>query len=480
VKRSSGILLHPTSLPGRFGIGDFGCEAFRFADWLAQAGQHIWQVLPLGPTGYGESPYQLFSAFAGNPLLLSPERLVERGWLTTGDLQNPPDFTDSHVDFEHVIPWKTRVLRAAFERFRPDAEYEVFCHDNAWWLDDYARFMSLKDANGGVGWQSWDPKVTARERDSLYHRFVQFEFFRQWSALKTHCRDLGIRMMGDIPIYTSMDSADVWAHPENFRLDAVSGVPPDYFSATGQLWGNPLYRWDHLAANGYRWWVDRMRAALVLFDMVRMDHFRGFEAFWEVPAGEPTAVNGKWVKGPGADLFRALESTLGRLPIVAENLGVITPEVEAIREEFGFPGMAVLQFAFGNDPQAPTFRPHNYLRNLVAYTGTHDNDTAMGWWQSDGGDSTRSSEDVEAEKTRARLYLDLEGRELNWVMIRSLLGSIADTVLFPMQDVVGTGTEGRMNTPSVADGNWRWRVRGDQITNAAAERLAGMTAIYER
>ncbi|HTS24993.1 MAG TPA: 4-alpha-glucanotransferase [Bryobacteraceae bacterium] len=478
--RTSGILLHPTSLPGRFGIGELGPEAFRFAEWLARAGQKLWQVLPLGPTGYGESPYQLFSAFAGNPWLLSLERLVERGWLRSGDLSAAPAFSTRKVEFERVMPWKNGLLLEAFARFRPDAEYEAFCRQHAWWLDDFARFMSLKAANGGVEWSKWDSRIPERPEDQEFHRFLQFEFFRQWRELKRYCADLGIRMMGDIPIYVAHDSADVWAHPELFRADAVSGVPPDYFSATGQLWGNPLYHWDRLAADGYSWWVKRMRAALEWFDLVRMDHFRGFEAFWEVPAGELTAVKGRWVKGPGAGLFRELQKALGPLPIVAENLGVITPEVEAIREEFGFPGMAVLQFAFGKDPQAPGFRPHNYVRNLVAYTGTHDNDTVMGWWHSSGGDSTRTAQDVEEEKQRARRYLAADGAEMNWLMIRALLGSVADTVLFPMQDVVGLGTEGRMNVPSVASGNWRWRVRAEALTEERAARLHEMVRVYER
>lgn len=480
MSRSSGVLLHPTSLPGRFGIGELGAEAFRFADWLAQAGQRIWQVLPLGPTGYGESPYQLFSAFAGNPMLLSLDSLVDRGWLAERELRNAPEFSRRTVEFERVMPWKAAMLRRAFEGFQPDAEFVEFCRDQGWWLDDFARFMGCKDANGGVEWSKWDPRVSARAEDVAYHRFLQFEFFRQWRDLKQFSASLGIRMMGDVPIYVAHDSADVWAHPELFRLEAVAGVPPDYFSATGQLWGNPLYRWDRLASEGFGWWVDRMRAALELFDLVRMDHFRGFEAFWEVPAGETTAVNGRWVKGPGAELFRALRSALGKVPVVAENLGVITPEVEAIREEFGFPGMAVLQFAFGKDPQAPGFRPHNYVRNLVAYTGTHDNDTAMGWWRSAGGDSTRTAQNVEEEKAYARRYLATDGAEVNWMMIRALLGSVADTVLFPMQDVVGVGSEGRMNVPSVASGNWRWRVQAEEITGAAAARLKEMVEVFDR
>lgn len=478
MKRSSGILLHPTSLPGRYGIGELGAEAYRFADWLAAAGLRIWQVLPLGPTGYGESPYQLFSAFAGNPMLLSLDRLVEHGWLSAEELTAAPPFSADSVEFERVTPWKNALLRRAFERFEGDDEFGDFCSMTEEWLVDFARFMALKEANGGVEWSKWDPAVRVEEREIEYQKFLQFEFARQWRDLRDHCARLGIRLMGDLPIYVANDSADVWAHPKLFRSDAVAGVPPDYFSATGQLWGNPLYRWDRMAQNGYQWWVARIGAALMLFDLVRMDHFRGFEAFWEVPATASTAVNGRWVKGPGADLFLALEQGLGRLPLVAENLGVITPEVEAIREEFGFPGMAVLQFAFGKDPQAPGFRPHNYVRNSVAYTGTHDNDTVMGWWRSAGGDSTRTPEDVLEEKARARAYLGSDGTEMNWVMIRALMGSVADTVLFPMQDVLGIGSEGRMNTPSVASGNWRWRMRG--VADGAAERLREMVEMFER
>jgi 4-alpha-glucanotransferase len=467
--------LHPTSLPGRYGIGDLGAEAYRFADWLAAAGQRIWQVLPLGPTGYGESPYQLFSAFAGNPLLLSLDPLVP-----ASELEDVPRFSEDTVEFEKVIPWKTALLERAFDAFRPDREFDDFSRAHAAWLDDFARFMAFKEANGGVEWSAWDPKVEAGTRDIAYHKFLQFQFFRQWNSLKVYCAGRGIRLMGDLPIYMATDSADVWAHPELFRFDGVAGVPPDYFSATGQLWGNPLYHWELLARDGYRWWIDRMRAALALFDLVRMDHFRGFEAFWEVPASETTATRGRWVKGPGAALFRALETALGRLPLVAENLGVITPEVEAIREEFGFPGMAVLQFAFGKDPQAPGFRPHNYPRNLVAYTGTHDNDTVMGWWHSSGGDSTRTPQDVEAEKARTRAYLATSSQEMNWVMIRTLMASVADTVLFPAQDVLGLGSEARMNIPSIASGNWRWRMRAGALSEDLAGRLKEMADLYDR
>jgi 4-alpha-glucanotransferase len=490
--RTSGVLLHITSLSGRYGIGDLGPEAFRFADWLAAAGQRVWQILPLGPVGYGESPYQTFSAFAGNPLLISLDALVERGWLSAADIGRVPRFAQARVDFERVIPWKSKILHRAFRRFREHATeaerglFRTFQQENAWWLDDYARFIALKELHRNAVWTEWNPDAAPSEQDIEYHKFLQFEFFRQWDALKKYCADQHIRLMGDLAIYLAHDSADVWTHRDLFQLDdrghptAVAGVPPDYFSATGQLWGNPIYRWDRMAATGFGWWVDRMRAALRMFDGVRIDHFRGFEAYWEVPAGETTAVNGRWVKGPGSNLFRALEAEFGPLPVVAENLGMITPEVEQLREEFGFPGMAVLQFAFGTDDQARTFRPHRYVQNLVAYTGTHDNDTAMGWWRSAGGDSTRSTPEIEAERARARAYLATDGRRMNWVLIRSLMMSVADTVLYPMQDVLGLGSEARMNTPATLRGNWRWRFRAEALNAELAERLHGMTELYER
>lgn len=479
--RASGILLHPTSLPGRFGVGDLGPEAFRFADWLAAGGQRIWQVLPLGPVGYGESPYQLFSAFAGNPMLISLARLVERGWLTESDLASTPLFGEDVVEFEKAMPWKTRLLRQAFACFRGGPEFDAFTRENSAWLDFFARFMALKEANGGVSWREWNQAIDADPHTVEFHKFLQFEFFREWRELKTYCANRGIAMMGDIAIYAAMDSADVWSRPDLFRFDGVSGVPPDYFSATGQLWGNPIYRWDRMKAEGYAWWIARMRAALELFDLVRLDHFRGFEAYWQVPAGETTAINGEWIKGPGPDLFRSLEAALGKLPLVAENLGVITPEVEAIRHEFGFPGMAVLQFAFGKDPQADSFKPHNYERNLVAYSGTHDNDTAAGWWRSEGiGDSTRTAEGVRREKSLTRAYLDTDGAEIHWTFIRTLMASVADTVLFPMQDVLGLGSEARMNTPATPSGNWRWRMRPDAASEEHAERLRSLTTLYGR
>ena len=494
--RSSGILLHPTSLPGSYGIGDFGAEARRFADFLAAAGQKLWQVLPLGPTGYGESPYQCFSAWAGNPLLISLERLVEQGWLDASALKNAPEFPEGRVDFERLGPWKNALLGSLTPR---GADFEQFCQANQHWQDDYALFMALKAAHNGVAWTQWDagardrdPNALAQWRERLAgsiaaQKFIQFVFFEQWRELRDYCRERGVRIMGDLPIYVAHDSADVWANRQYFHLDAhgnptvVSGVPPDYFSETGQLWGNPIYRWDMLAKDGYSWWLDRFRAALQMVDMIRLDHFRGFEAYWEVPASESTAVNGRWVKGPGSALFRAARAALGELPLVAENLGVITPEVEGIRHEFGFPGMSILQFGFGTDPQAPTFRPHNYPREVVAYTGTHDSDTTVGWWSSQGrGESTRSEADIAREHDFAMRYLNTDGREVHWAFIRALEASVADTVLIPMQDVLGLGTEARMNQPATLGGNWRWRLRAGDLKPEVAARLRELAELYER
>lgn len=501
--RASGILLHPTSLPSRFGIGDLGPEAYRFVDFLADAGQRIWQVLPLGPTGYGDSPYQLFSAFAGNPLLISLDRLAEEGLISNDELARMPAFPADHVDYGSVIRSKMLLLRNAYERFEDEGrrrDFEAFRNENAAWLDDYALFMALKLAHGGEAvWSRWQPEIVRREPEALERwkrelaeeiealAFAQFLFFRQWQELHDYARKRDIQIMGDLPIYVAHDSADVWAHPDLFQLDAkgdpavMSGVPPDYFSATGQLWGNPIYRWDNMAESGFRWWIDRVRAALDLVDIVRVDHFRGLEAYWEVPAGETTARKGRWVKGPGPALFEALEAALGELPIVAENLGVITPEVEAIRTQFGFPGMAILQFAFGKDPQAPDFKPHNYPRDRVAYTGTHDNDTTVGWWTSEGAsDSTRTEEDIRKEREFTRKYLATDGREINCVFIRTLMASVANTVLFPLQDVLGLGSEARMNTPAVPSGNWRWRYRAEMLTDEIAERLKELVTTYDR
>ncbi len=503
--RASGILLHPTSLPSRFGIGDLGPEAYRFIDFLYEAGQHIWQILPLGHTERGDSPYRCFSAFAGNPLLISPEILLQQGYLRESDVTEVPPFPEDRVDFEGVKEYKLPLLETSYRRFKVSASraeaaaFEAFCGKHADWLDDYALFMAVKDAHNGAVWTEWGKGIAFRHEDALrqYKRnlaaelesikHTQFQFFRQWAALRCYCRDRQIRIMGDIPIYVAHDSADVWAHRDLFQLDesgqplVVAGVPPDYFSATGQLWGNPIYRWDLERGRVFDWWINRFRAILDLVDMVRLDHFRGFQAYWAVPASEETAVRGRWVKAPGSALFDTLQKTLGELPVVAENLGVITPEVEKMRRRFGFPGMSVLQFAFGNDPQAPTFRPHNYPREIVAYTGTHDNDTTVGWWTGEGeGNSTRLPAEVEQERAFLKKYLNTDGREIHWVLIRAVMSSVADTVVIPLQDVLGEGSAARMNVPGQPSGNWRWRFRKGQLQTFHRERLRELAVLYDR
>lgn len=503
--RCSGILLHITSLPSAHGIGDLGPAAYEFVEFLAASGETIWQVLPLGPTGYGDSPYQCFSAFAGNPLLVDLLQLQDRGLLNAADLELAAQLPAEFVDYGRVIQLKQAALSKAAQNFFADANesdstaFKTFCADNSDWLEDYALFMAGKNFHDGVMWTEWDRGLAQREaaalahwRDKLSreiesHKFAQFEFFRQWESLKTRCRNHGIRTMGDIPIYVAHDSADVWVHRDLFQLDeqgrplVVAGVPPDYFSATGQLWGNPIYRWDVLARNGYRWWVERFRASLKLFDMVRLDHFRGFEAYWEVPGKDLTAMNGKWVKGPGRALFEVLQHELQELPIVAENLGVITPEVENLRQEFGFPGMSLLQFAFGNDPQGPSFRPHNYSRELAAYTGGHDNDTTVGWWTSAGvGESTRTAEDIRKEREFTKLYLGFENEPVHWVFIRAVMASVANLAIVPLQDVLGLGSEARMNLPGTISGNWRWRYRAGALKPEIKTRLKALALAYDR
>ena len=504
--RTSGIILHPTSLPGGYGIGELGPEAHRFVDFLAGAKQGLWQVLPLGPTGYGDSPYQCFSAFAGNPLLVSLETLVREGWLSASDLSGPPAFPERSVDYEAVARFRLPLLDRAYERFRAQAgprqrrAFASFCRRERAWLDDYALFAALKDAHGLRAWPEWErdlarrrPSALARARTQwaeaiLSRKFAQFQFFAQWAALRQYAHERGVRIMGDLPIFAAHDSADVWANSALFHLAEdgqpthVAGVPPDYFSATGQRWGNPLYRWAAMRKTGYRWWILRFRALLGVVDLVRVDHFRGFEAYWEVATSEPTAMRGRWVKGPGAAFFRAVERALGTLPIVAENLGVITPEVEKLRTRFGFPGMAILQFAFGTDPQGPSFRPHNYPRDLVVYTGTHDNDTTRGWWTGAGaGDSTRSPEDVRRERDFCRRYLGFsDDRDVHWAFIRAVMASVADTAIIPLQDVLGLGSEARMNLPGRPTDNWRWRFRADELGAELRDRLGELALLYDR
>jgi 4-alpha-glucanotransferase len=498
--RSGGILLHPTSLPGPFGIGDLGPQAYRFADWLAEAGCKLWQILPLGPTGYGDSPYQCFSAFAGNPYLISPELLLRDGLLARSDLPEAPDVAVAGVDFGRVIPWKLALLRRAFERFQADpssplrAGFEYFCAENASWLDDYALFMALKDENGGGAWNGWPESLKRREAsalaearralapDVLRFTFYQFLFFRQWAALRSQAGAKGIRIIGDIPIFVAYDSADVWANPELFFLDeagnptVVAGVPPDLFSPTGQLWGNPLYRWDIHKETGYAWWLERLRSTLRMVDFLRLDHFRGFAGYFEIPASARTAEHGRWVPGPGADFFRAMDVRLSdglatpeiRLPIIAEDLGVITPDVTALLDEFQLPGMRVLQFGFSG-PEHP-FLPHNYVPNCVAYTGTHDNDTARGWFETAPRD----------ERGFALRYLRTDGRDFAWDLIRAIWSSVAMFAIAPMQDVLDLGGEARMNFPSTLGGNWQWRMKDDDMNAALAEKLRELNYVFGR
>jgi 4-alpha-glucanotransferase len=502
--RSSGILLHPTSLPGPFGIGDLGPEAFAFAGFLEAAGQSLWQVLPLGPTGYGDSPYACYSAFAGNTLLISPEQLVSDGLLAGEDLANIPKFAEERVNFEDVHKYKDEILRLAFSSLKRDADANVceafaqFCRSNSSWLDDYALFRALKDAHGGVAWNEWEPALGRRDHVALQtatkdlteqieaQKFYQFLFFRQWFALKADCNKRGIKLVGDIPIFVAHDSSDVWTNPDQFKLNddgtpiVVAGVPPDYFSATGQLWGNPLYNWERMRADGFKWWIERVRATLATFDIARIDHFRGFAACWEIPGGDKTAERGRWVEAPGRELFTAIKAALGEPPIIAEDLGVITPDVEALRDDFGFPGMRILQFGFSSDTKNIDL-PHNYHKNVVVYTGTHDNDTAVGWFSSvAGAGSTRDAQQIERERELCLKYLNTEGKEINWDFIRAVLASVANTAVVPVQDVLGLGTEARMNLPNSTEGNWAWRVKPGVLTRELATRLRELSALYGR
>ena len=491
--RSSGILLHPTSLPSPFGIGDLGPEAYKFVDFLAEAGQTLWQVLPLGPTGYGDSPYASYSAFAGNTLLISPERLVDEGLLDHDDLEETPVGT---VDYGYAHELKTRLLDRAYERFKTTdqtnlrSELETFAQRQSRWLDAYALFRALKDEQGGKAWTEWDPVAGAGERLESQieaYKFSQFLFFQQWSALRNYCQERGIKIIGDFPIFVAHDSADVWTNPDQFKLDAngkplvVAGVPPDYFSSTGQFWGNPLYNWERMQADGFNWWIERVRATFAIVDIARVDHFRGFAACWEIPGGDTTAEHGRWVKTPGRELFDTIHNALGELPIIAEDLGVITADVHALRDDLGFPGMRVLQFGFGADPKESVDLPHNYVRNVVAYTGTHDNDTAAGWFNSVAGEgSVRTAEEIENQRQFCLQYLNTTGAEIHWDFIRAVWASVADKAIAPLQDVLGLGSEARMNLPNSNEGNWCWRYEPGALTKELAARLRELTSVYGR
>ena len=489
-KRGCGILLHPTSLPGPGGIGSLGAEARRFIDVMYSMGMSYWQVLPLTPPAFGNSPYSAFSAFAGNPLLIDIEQIVDEGYLPAGCCS--VNFSENHVDFNAVSEAKLKLLLQAGSAFlagEDTARKKEFWHfcDTTPWLHDYALFMAIKHHCNGKSWDKW-PRELALPTPSMYERtsvdfgpeigvqkYMQWQFFRQWKALRHYATAQGIEIIGDIPIFVAYDSADVWSRREFFQLDSkgkpidVAGVPPDYFSSTGQLWGNPLYAWDMMGREGYSWWVERFRSMLAIFDIVRIDHFRGFEAAWQVPASHRTAERGQWIKGPGADLFDTVFSILGPLPIIAEDLGVITPEVESLRDRYSFPGMKILQFAFDSGPSNP-YLPHNHLKNGVVYTGTHDNDTTVGWINSL----------AEAQRLRVQEYLGVGGGEILDGMMRVALMSVADTVIFPLQDLLRLGNETRMNLPGTASGNWEWRFSWDAFPRDLASMVRSQLERYGR
>ena len=507
--RASGILLHPTSFPGPHGIGELGPEAYQFIDFLVETKQSLWQVLPLGPTGYGDSPYASFSSFAGNPLLISLDKLVEDGDLSAADVSDVPNFPIDNVDFGWVIYWKMPLLEKAASNFLTKASparrvaFEEFCAEKASWLEDYALFMAVKthfdqkakdeDVFGAMWSNYWDKHIALHQTRAInrwrkdkaegiaMQKVWQFYFYQQWTALRQYANQQGVKIIGDIPIFVAPDSVDVWANRELFHLDnegqptVVAGVPPDYFSESGQLWGNPLYHWIVMAGQGYRWWIERIRATLDMVDIIRIDHFRGFEAYWEIPANEKTAINGRWVKAPGQELFQTIEKALGELPILAEDLGVITPEVEALRDQFNFPGMKILQFAFdskeaGGLNATNAFLPHNHTPNSVVYTGTHDNDTTRGWY------SQRTSE----EQDLIRRYLARPDHDIVWDFIRLAMASVARFAIVPMQDVLNLDSDTRMNTPATLGGNWGWRYRPEALNDWVSGRLRDLIDLYGR
>jgi 4-alpha-glucanotransferase len=496
--RTAGILLHATSLPGPHGTGDLGAGARSFVEFLAAAGQGAWQFLPVNPAGVGNSPYSGASAFAGDPMLTSLADLVEEGWLTSAEL--PDELPATRTDHAAARALRDVHLRRAFARFRPGREYERFERDAARWLDDHALFQALHRAHPGGSWTAWPEGLRRRDPDALatarttharelaYLKFEQFVFAQQWARLRLAARAHGIQLIGDLPIFVAHESADVWAHPAYFHLDEtgeptrVAGVPPDYFSKTGQRWGNPLYRWHRLRGDGYRWWIDRFETLLERFDLVRLDHFIGFARYWEIPATEPTAVRGRWIRGPGADLFSHVRAALGRLPFIAEDLGAVTPAVRALRDAFGLPGMRVFQFAFGTDVQASEFRPHSYPPRSVAYSGTHDNDTIVGWFEHAG---PRTPAQAATERAAAIEYLAGPGARalhgpIHREVLRALYACASDTVIVPMQDVLGLGSEARMNLPGEAEGNWQWRVPAGALTDAVARDLREHARVYDR
>ena len=494
-ERSSGILLHPTSLPGKYGIGSLGKEAYKFVDFLKKSNQKLWQIFPLGPTGYGDSPYQCFSSFAGNPYLIDFDLLIEQNLLTEEDLKDV-NFggNEEYIDYGAIYNQKYPLLRKAYENFKANGnkelkeKLETFKTENSSWLDDYSLYISLKNHFNGLPWNEWEDDIRTRKEAAInkykaelvneieYHNFIQFLFFTQWNNVKKYANDNGIKIIGDIPIFVAVDSSDAWANPEIFLFDPelkpvkVAGVPPDYFSATGQLWGNPLYDWDKLKELNYKWWVDRVKANLSTCDIIRIDHFRGFDEYWAVPYGDKTAENGTWCPGPRTDLFNAIKNELGELPIIAEDLGTMTQGVIDLREATGFPGMKILGFAF-DSKEENDYLPHTYTKNCVVYTGTHDNDTLIGWF-------TKANED---DKQFARNYLNSRSdNEIHWDAIRGAWSSVANMAIAPIQDFLGLGSEARINTPGLASGNWQWRLKDGVLTDELAERIAKLTKVYSR
>lgn len=490
-ERSSGVLLHPSSLPGKYGIGTLGKEAFKFIDSLIEAGQKLWQTYPLGPTGYGDSPYQCFSAFAGNPLLIDLETLLEEGYLHLNDL-GENTFDDNLVDYGRVLNYKTPLLKKAYENFKASSnnleksKLNNFVKNNISWLDDYALFRAIKDFFGGKSWTEWDDDIKLREEKALnsykkklkddikFQYFIQFLFFKQWKKLKDYANRNYIQIIGDIPIFVAFDSSDAWANSDLFLFDknrkpvSVAGVPPDYFSATGQLWGNPLYDWNKLEENHFEWWIERIKSNLEVSDIIRIDHFRGFSAYWSVPANEETAINGHWVKAPGKKLFQTIEDKLGYLPIIAEDLGLIDEEVEDLRDSFNFPGMKILQFAFGGEDS--NYLPHSYSKNCVVYTGTHDNDTSAGWFNSAD----------EKTKNHAIKYLNTKKESISWDLLKAAWASTAVISIAPLQDILNLGSEARINTPGKASGNWQWRFKDGDFNSNHISNLKRLTTLYDR
>ena len=492
--RKSGVLLPVSSIPSKYGIGTFSAQAYEFVDFLERGGQRLWQILPLGPTGYGDSPYQSFSTFAGNPYYIDLGALTELGYLTQEECEEA-DFgeDDRTIDYEKIYLSRFKILKKAYLRARDagvekHSQYLSFVEKNAFWLDDYALYMAVKDSKGGICWVEWEEGIRLREHSAMeryreelaeeigFYKFIQYLFATQWQALKSYANNRGIEIVGDIPIYVAFDSADTWANPELFLLDedhlptAVAGCPPDAFSATGQLWGNPLYDWEYHKSTGYEWWMRRIAYCCQLYDILRIDHFRGFDEYWAVPYGDPTAQNGRWEKGPGYDLFRTMKEKLGRKKVIAEDLGFLTDSVIKMVKKTGFPGMKVLQFAFDSREESD-YLPHNYDHNCVVYTGTHDNDTTLGWY------TTIPSGD----RQFAKRYLNIRGKsDVQWEFIRAAMASVADTAVIPMQDYLGLGSEARINTPSTLGGNWTWRMLEDEMSPQLAERMRMMAGLYGR